>query len=243
MFPLPRHQTKELCRFALWADREARSDLSTGHITNENDYTSNFTGALRRIINSNSRTGLSATSHLLTKSEENTFGCDAAIVVSSGSEVKIALLEAKWPRLKSPSYRWDYAQSSTGLSHFSDQLARQHPHHGRFAIFEMIYCEWPFGAQPNYMQKEVSSCIWHDSAFKFDNSRPSHPQTWTRTELENLLKLGHQRIDEVLAELCECRVGEKMQRFSSVLSMAEEFHLAGEILHIEAGQVDEGTVG
>jgi hypothetical protein len=228
----------ELCKFAVWADREARSDLSIGQIKNENDYTSNFTGALRRIINSNSRTGLLATSHLLGKSDENVFGCDAAIVISSGPEVKIALLEAKWPRLKSSSYRWDFAQSSAGLSHFSDQLNRQHKHNGRFAIFEIFYCEWPFKKQPFFMQDDVSSCVWHDSAYNFDKLRPNCPQIWSRTELKDLLKQGTLRIDEILEGLCECRVGEKLQRFSSIQLLAEEFNLSGEIIHIESSPVE-----
>jgi hypothetical protein len=51
---MPKTQIDELCKFAYLADKEARSDLFRGFIRDENDYTSNFTGALRRIINSNS---------------------------------------------------------------------------------------------------------------------------------------------------------------------------------------------
>lgn len=48
----------ELCWFAYTADKEARSDLVRDYLRNEDDYTFNFTGALRRITNSNSKMGL-----------------------------------------------------------------------------------------------------------------------------------------------------------------------------------------
>ncbi|MBT43626.1 MAG: hypothetical protein CMF12_14035 [Idiomarina sp.] len=57
MFKLNPVQILELCHFTMISDREIRSDLSIGMISDENDYTSNFTGTLRRNINSYSRTG------------------------------------------------------------------------------------------------------------------------------------------------------------------------------------------
>jgi hypothetical protein len=154
MFNLTSLQIKEFARFAYLSDCEIRSDLILGMIKDEDDYTSNFTGTLRRKINANSRkTGIKATSYLLPSPIEQSIGCDATIIIQSNGYIKIALFEAKWPRF-SKSYRWDYKQTSTGLSHYSDQLDRQALQSSDFAIFEMFYCEYPFGTQPNYMQKK-----------------------------------------------------------------------------------------
>src|SRR6185437_2725485 len=108
-------------RFSYYADKEARSDLIAGVIRDEDDYTSNFTGALRRNINSHSQTGLRATSYMLSTTEERRSGCDATIILSTNGMDKVALFEAKLPRLANGAGVWDYPQTSTGLSHFSDQ--------------------------------------------------------------------------------------------------------------------------
>jgi hypothetical protein len=147
---LPLPQLNELAGFARIADKEARSDLILRFIKDENDYTSNFTGALRRIINSNSRSGLSATSFLLSHIEERQTGDHPALIVSKANRSKIAVFEGKWPRFATSGYNRDYAQTATGLSHFSDQLDRQKAWSGTFAIFEMFYCEFPFRAQPAF---------------------------------------------------------------------------------------------
>lgn len=152
-------QLKELAHLASLSDREVRSDLAIGAIKDENDYTSNFTSALRRNINSYSQSGLSATSFLLPHGDEREVGADAAIVLSRGNESKVAVFEAKWPRFANPGYAWDYAQTATGLSHFSDQLERQKRWQKTFAIFEMFYSEHPFGTQPSFLDPSGSACV------------------------------------------------------------------------------------
>lgn len=114
----PDAQIGELAHFAAIADREARTDLAKGYIRGENDYTSNFTGALRRIINANSTTGLTAESYLLSPSEEREMGVDGAIILSNDSNSKVAVFEAKFPRFKQVGYRWDKEQTASGLCHF-----------------------------------------------------------------------------------------------------------------------------
>lgn len=107
------------------ADKEIRTDLALGYIRDEDDYTSNFTGALRRNVNAYSKTGLQATSFLLGPTEERLSGTDAAVILTRGNESKVVLFEAKWPRFATPHYRRDYVQTASGISHFSDQLQRQ----------------------------------------------------------------------------------------------------------------------
>jgi len=233
---MPINQIEELCNFALIADKEARSDLSGGYIVSENDYTSNFTGALRRIINTNSTTGLSASSHLLSPVDERLSGCDATIFITSNDHFKIATFEAKYPRISNLNYTWDYAQTSTGLSHFSDQLERQKRFAGLHAIFEMFYCEFPFGAQPSYMQKEVSSCVWHEDAVQFDAARAKPKQVWSSNDLMNLLNGGNHQIDHILREVCSCSRGKAKKLFGDLPTIAREFSIYGSILHISAQQ-------
>jgi hypothetical protein len=231
---LTRPQIAELCQFAEWADREARTDLVGGYIRDEDDYTSNFTGALRRIINSNSTTGLRATSRLLTTSEERSMGCDAAIIVRGRAGRKIALFEAKLPRIASAHVRWDYRQTSTGLSHFSDQLARQAVYANQFAIFEMFYCELPFRAQPSPFLDFLSACVWHANALAFDPTRSRSPEPWDYDELLDLLAIGVVTVADVLRNLCECRVGHVFNGNLDVDGFIGEFRLEGHILEVDA---------
>jgi hypothetical protein len=230
---LQQHQTVELCSFAYTADREARSDLVRGYISAEDDYTSNFTGALRRIINSNSRTGLSATSFMVSPSIERRTGCDGAIILSTAGRSKIALFEAKLPLLGT-SKRWDYEQTATGLSHYSDQLKRQAAQTSRFAIFEMFYCDDPFTVQPPYMPNEVSACIWHDDAVTFNSGRKDSDAVWSQQELVTMLQRGTLDIREILTDLCQCKVGIPLSAAMPVEVFAVEMNLEGHILMIEA---------
>jgi hypothetical protein len=236
MFSMPVAQIKELCSFAHTADREARSDLWRGFIVNENDYTSNFTGALRRIINSNSKTGLSATSHLLQPPDERLSGCDATIIITNNGYYKIVTFEAKYPRISQTHYTWDYAQTSSGISHFSDQLERQKRFASQHAIFEMFYCEMDFGKQPNHMQNDVSSCVWHEDAVSFDTSRSAPQQVWNANDLEDLLKRGNEPIESILRAVCECSRGKPNKSFGPIPEIAKEFSLFGNVLHIAGSE-------
>jgi hypothetical protein len=199
---LSHHQILELCHFASLSDKEIRSDLIIGEIAGENDYTSNFTGALRRNINSYSRTGLKAKSFVLRSQEERETGCDATIIVRNGSVGKILLIEGKWPRLSTAKYKWDSKQTSSGLSHFSDQLSRQSKFASRYAIVEMFYDEQAFGASAPYMQPAGSACVWHREAVAFESSRGSAPNVWSQAELIAMLSQGTHGIADIIEQVC-----------------------------------------
>lgn len=79
MLNLTQTQIKDLAYLAYISDREIRSDLVIGMIKDEDDYTSNFTGALRRNINCYSKTGIKAPSHPLSSPIEQSVGCDATL--------------------------------------------------------------------------------------------------------------------------------------------------------------------
>lgn len=226
-------QLQELSGFASIADKEARSDLVDGFIKDEGDYTSNFTGALRRIINSNSHFGLSATSFLLSHTKEREVGADAAIILSRGNESKIAVLEAKWPRFATAGYQWDYSQTATGLSHFSDQLERQKKWSGTLAVFEMFYCEYPFGKQPPFLDNYGSSCVWHDDAEAFRADRAHPDAVWTQGELQALLQSKKTTIATVMIEFGECKRGVVI-RMVGPEAIGREFRLPHRLLAITA---------
>jgi hypothetical protein len=226
-------QLMELASFAALSDREVRSDLSKGFIKDENDYTSNFTSAFRRHINSYSQSGLSATSFLLQPCLERAAGVDAAIILSCGNQSKVAVFEAKWPRFLTSNYAWDYAQSGTGLSHFSDQLKRQKRVHKSFAIFEMFYSEHSFGAQPRFLDPNGSSCVWHDDTDAFCNQRPNPDDVWSQAELQTLLTAKRISIAEVMREFGVCNKGNPIQMVDPN-QIGREFHLPQCLLAISA---------
>lgn len=230
---LPRDQLLELVHLATLSDKETRSDLAGGFIKDENDYTSNFTGSLRRNINTYSQTGLSAISFLLTHGEERECGADAAIILSRGSQSKVAIFEAKWPRFKSPGYAWDYAQTASGLSHYSDQLARQRKWPHMFAVFEMFYNEYAFGTQPPFLDQEGSSCVWYEDADSFKAGRTNPDAVWSQDDLKTLLKAKQTTIGGVMAAFGLCTKGQPIH-MAEPEAVGREFRLPRQVLAIKA---------
>ena len=88
-------QLEELVRLVSLADRKTRDELAGGIISGENDYTSTFTARLRDLICTHSQSGLTATSIVLPSSVEREMGGDAAILLTSGSQSKIAVFVGK----------------------------------------------------------------------------------------------------------------------------------------------------
>lgn len=230
-------QISEICRFAMLSDREIRSDLVHGYITDENDYTSNFTGAFRRYINSHSQNGLSATSYRLPISDERVMGCDATIIISSNSCCKVAIFEAKYPRV-SQHQRWDYRQTASGLSHFSDQLERQKIFSDRAAIFEMFYCEFPFGEQPDFMADYGSTCVWHDEAVSHNLRRENTENIWSSNDLKKMFANGYHTIDTILRDVCLCEKGRLLPDILPESISDFLLPLQGEVLRIEASNAN-----
>lgn len=232
MLNLTPTQIQDLAYLAFISDREIRSDLVIGMIKGEDDYTSNFTGALRRNINCYSKTGIKATSYALPSPIEQSVGCDATIIIQSNGYTKVALFEAKWPRFSKKHYAWDYLQTSTGLSHYSDQLDRQALQTSRFAIFEMFYCEYAFNTQPSHLQNEVSSCVWHHDAINYKNRRTKPDAIWKHADLDGMLKNGNLSIAEILIEVCSCKQGTPIS-IGEASNTIQEFRMSGNILVIE----------
>lgn len=191
---------------ANWADRLVRADLIKGYVVTENDYTSNFTCALRREINSRCIPGLVAHSQVLTPKVERQTGTDACIIFRNPDFFKVGLFEAKWPRLSTHANCWDSIQKSTSKSHFDSQLKRQHDISGT-AIWEMFYSEEPFGMNSHF-PGYGSACIWHRDAYAASSTR-TQTVPWTDAELTALLA-GHMRgIGQIVQAICECAEGQR----------------------------------
>jgi hypothetical protein len=230
--------SRRLASCAHWADRLVRADLIAGLIATEKDYTSNFTSALRREINARHLPGLTATAYVLRPTLEQHFGGDACVILASTSGFKICLFEAKWPRLSTHKDCWDYVQRSTGESHFHGQLQRQSMAAYSFAVREMFYCEFPFGAQPSFMPNEGSACVWHQHAKAQSSARPWPKVPWDDLELTALLSAHPMTIDQAIMEVCQCKAG-KVFAGSDYLQPFSDFGAPSQVLVIAySGKAD-----
>lgn len=219
----------ELMDCATWADRLVRSDLIKGVIVSENDYTSNFTSALRREINSRAIHGLSAHSQVLRKEIEHQTGTDGCIIFHNRSHFKVGLFEAKWPRLSTNSNCWDSLQKSTKKSHFDSQLKRQHALGNKFAIWEMFYSEEPYGSNTLF-PRYGSACVWHADAFNVSSTRVQK-NPWTDKELTSLLSTSMQSIATVVKAICTCHHGFPLS-VDGMENQLRELRINGEVLVI-----------
>jgi len=174
---------------------------------------------------------------MLRPSTERALGCDGAILIRNGNNAKLALFEAKWPKFSKPGYRWDKLQKSSGVSHFTSQIVRQHRVSGTVAVFEMVQCEYEFNTQPSFMQSHGASCIWHKTAYQFSNSRALQGARWSQKELEDLLELESLNIAAIISDVCECKAGKLMHLQGELSEAFKELELAGEILVIEGSEM------
>ncbi|MEI7050784.1 hypothetical protein WCL09_10365 [Pseudomonas koreensis] len=210
----PQDIIETLANCAYWADKEIRSELSDGIIETENDYTSNLTGALRREINSRNIENLRATVKILSPTLERENGADACIIFENTTHFKVGIFEAKWPRLKTHKDYWDSIQKRTRQSHFHDQLTRQSMQAHVLAVWEMFYCEYSYGKQPDFMEDDLSTCVWHSDALTASNSRSSNTTPWTDIELQKLLSAHKTNLPDIVRQICECTQGQLLQKKS-----------------------------
>ncbi len=210
LFPRKIIDLISFCAFK--ADMRSRKELSKGWISRENDYTSNFIGMFRRNVEDLDVQGLDAKIAVLGQGDEQAFGADACVILKNKTHCKVAIFEAKWPRLSFPNYRWDSLQGKTKKSHFSSQIIRQRPFFPKVAIWEMFYCEFPITLQPSYMPPSGSACIWHDDAYNFVLNRGLKSLPWSSAELTGLLQQQQKplTISDVISTICECSQGEIM---------------------------------
>lgn len=206
---------------AKWADRLTRADLKSGVIVSENDYTSNFTSALRREIDGRNISNLNARIQLINSRSERKHGADGCIILSNHKEFKVGLFEAKWPKTKTKKRPWDMIQKNTDQSHFDNQISRQQDAISQgAAVWEMFYSEHDFGEQPLYMPNEGSACVWHEQAIEASRLRKDKKKPWTDEELKKLLQSECFDIASILRQIFECTKGKALpeQDYNTALS-------------------------
>ncbi|MEG2802933.1 hypothetical protein [Stenotrophomonas sp.] len=231
----PHHLIAVVEECAQWADRLVRADLIRGYVVTENDYTSNFTCALRREINSRCIPGLVAHSQVLTPKVERQTGTDACIIFRNNDFFKVGLFEAKWPRLSTHANCWDSIQKSTSKSHFDSQLKRQHGI-SNAAIWEMFYSEEPFGVNPHFPE-HGSACIWHRDACAVSSAR-TQTMPWTDAELTALLSANMLSIGDIVRAICECTEGQRYPA-DAMQSHLLDLGIKGDILVVDLSAVHQ----
>ncbi len=220
---------QEVADCATWADRLIRADLIAGFVVTENDYTSNFTGALRREINSRQIRGLSAHTQVLTPRVERNTGTDACIILQNQTHFKIGLFEAKWPRITTHANYWDSIQKSNLRSHFDNQIAKQSTL-SNYAVWEMFYAEESYG-QSKLFPQYGSACVWHSDAFAISSAR-TQTTPWADGELISMLKAHGLGIGDIVTQICMCRAGQ-LQPLDSLRSSLDDLGIKGRVVVIK----------
>jgi hypothetical protein len=209
-------------------DTNVRNDLSKGVIADERDCVSRLVshlnypfGILTHVIFKN----LSFKSEWFAQVNpgflERKFGCDFMIVFEVNNQIKIALIEAKWPRvIKDPKYKWDYTQKSNKISHFSDQILRQSNWSDQAFIWEMFFYEEKPNIINSPFDQYASTCIPHQFALSEINSNSSLMNLWNNNDLKTLIQKtqnqGYQGRNEtnlktMIYNLLICNYGKPIQ--------------------------------
>jgi hypothetical protein len=177
-------------------DIAVRTDLSRGIIADERDYVSRMVthmnypfGILTNVIFKDLLIKSEWFAQVNSSSLEQKFGCDFMIVFEVNNQVKVALIEAKWPRvIINPNYCWDYIQKSNKISHFTDQINRQSNWTNLAFIWEMFFYEESPTIESNPFDKYASTCIPHSFALDAVKSNSNLSSLWDNNDLINLIQ-------------------------------------------------------
>lgn len=218
------------------ADAEIRTDFNLGYVVNENDYTSNLTAHIRRIINTHLPLRVTTVSQKLPAHAEQAWGADACIILidHDSGECKLCLFEAKTDR-----NNWDYlkANKTSKVSHFSTQLARQvKPFNMGFAIWEQFYSSHVNGQPIGNRNDQGSTCILHSNAIAHNGTHPN-ANVWIDQDIDSLaLNQLQTTMGGLVKSACECNMGTP-KSFRELHALLEEQLPVEHLLFIEGGRV------
>ncbi|HIE8604077.1 TPA: hypothetical protein ACXPX3_004746 [Klebsiella variicola subsp. variicola] len=219
------------------ADKDIRKDYYNGYIVDENDYTSNLTSHIRRMINTSLPFSAYTFSQKLPPSQERYWGADAMVVLIDHNLNlgKICFFEAKTDR-----QNWDYFQKSSTTSHFSTQLEKQvRAINLKYAVWEQFYTKKDINAPcQRYRNKKGSSCIFHGLAYKLHAPLPNST-IWTDSDVDYLCETQRElhlpiTMGGMIRFICECRYGSPYP-ISDVIQFLSEKLNVNNILIIEGG--------
>lgn len=188
-------------------DIECRLELRDGTITSERDYVSTLSTRIRDRL----RPQFSCFAQTLRQGIETENGVDGLIMFRFNDEIKIGWYEAKWPRVNVPDYRWDRVPPGHQMSHFSEQILKQHRWQDTLALWEMFVNEGLDGFQSPPYSTFGSSCLWHESAFNFMQQKGLVFQRWTTGDLKIMLERDCLSFYSIIFDLLSCRKGKKIK--------------------------------
>ncbi|EOI6460979.1 hypothetical protein ACMU58_003461 [Vibrio cholerae] len=218
------------------ADAEIRTDFNLGYVVDENDYTSNLTAHIRRIINTHLPLRATTVAQKLPANAEHAWGVDACIILVDHDtrECKLCLFEAKTDRLN-----WDYLKTSKTpqVSHFSTQLARQiKPFKMGFAIWEQFYSSKANGCANGNRNDSGSTCILHDIAVNYKGV-PPNANVWVDQDIDNLsANQADTSMGTLIKGVCECSFG-IAKSVQDLCALIEDQLPVEHLLFIEGGRV------
>jgi hypothetical protein len=184
-----------------------RQELRAGILVSERDY---VTALSCRIRDKFSGLGINCHSQTLIPRLEQENGVDGIIIFKSGTQAKVGLFEAKRPQVTVEDYKWDYL-TSKGLSHFSTQIRTQHKWLGKIALWEMFFNEAAVGFKSPPYDYIGSSCVSHQTAYKFMQDQGLIFQPWTTDELKILLKGQCINFYQIIYSIISCDSGLKFE--------------------------------
>ncbi len=217
------------------ADMEIRQDFHNGYIVDENDYTSNLTSHIRRIVNAAMPLRVHTHSQKLPSSRERFWGADAMVVLIDRDTRlgKICFFEAKTDRAN-----WDYTHKPSLMSHFSSQLDRQtRAINSNYAVWEQFYTAESIHKPLNVNRyQRGSSCIIHDLAYRLYHPMPN-TKVWTNSDID-LLCIKQMQLNipitmgGIIRIICECHYGSPYP-IEEIINFFDEKIDINEILIIE----------
>lgn len=184
-------------------DHLCRVELQQGALVSERDYVSALTTRIRDRLN---HRGIPCHAQTAVPADEQNFGVDGIIIFRIGDEIKVGMFEAKRPQVTVNNYGWDYL-TMRNTSHFSEQINKQRPWLGAFALWEMFFNEGAFGFASPPFDYFGSSCVWHDNAYNFMNAQGLIFNPWTTPHLNNLLAICCNSFYSIIFDIISCKAG------------------------------------
>lgn len=184
-------------------DCRCREELRNNIITSERDYVSSLTTLIRDAF---TRHGMRSHSQSIRGGDEQKCGVDGIFVFRHNNSIKVGIFEGKRPQITQDNYPWDYL-SKRNMSHFSEQISKQHIWLDQFAIWEMFFNETNDGYLSPPLEFFGSTCIWHLNSYNHMNSNTLIFTPWKTKNLSDLSTTSSQNFYSIIFDIISCKQG------------------------------------
>ena len=200
------------------ADERTRLDLSIDKVINERDYLSRWITLLEHPHGIRGRGQLPFRQMYFVNSlpgpKERKYGCDALLIFTHASNVKLIAIEGKYPRFHQARYKWDKTIVQTNKiskSHFSIQLDKQNQlSKAGVPVLEMfINHDAPNSRHSSaYLDQQGSSFVERHIAY----AHSCRWKTWKQSDATDIIKTQYQATNDVgirhfIIGLLGCNIG------------------------------------